>query len=190
MQAPPRAAAWSHLDARRGFEVVTFGRTATGWEVEGCTAAVEAGTPWAVDYRISLDDAWRTRAAMVTSLSPLGRRALLLEADGQGRWRIDGRPASELDGCLDVDLESSAMTNCFPMRRLALPVGAYAGAPAAYARAPDLGVVRLEQTYRRMPDDGARRFDYASPAFGFTCVLVFDETGLVVDYPGIAARVA
>jgi hypothetical protein len=41
-----------------------------------------------------------------------------------------------------------------------------------------------------MPDDGTRRFDDASPAFGFTCVLVFDETGLAVDYPGIAARVA
>lgn len=49
---------------------------------------------------------------------------------------------------------------------------------------------RLERTYRRMPDDGTRRFDDASPAFGFTCVLVFDETGLAVDYPGIAARVA
>jgi len=29
----------------------------------------------------------------------------------------------------------------------------------------------------------------AAPAFGFTCTLGYDESGLVLDYPGIAVRV-
>jgi hypothetical protein len=36
-----------------------------------------------------------------------------LRADGDGSWVVDGRPAPQLDGCLDVDLESSSMTNAF-----------------------------------------------------------------------------
>ena len=51
------------------------------------------------------------------------------------------------------------------------------------------GFARLEQAYRRIADDGPRqRYDYAAPAFGFTSRLVYDESGLVLDYPGIARR--
>jgi hypothetical protein len=35
---------------------------------------------------------------------------------------------------------------------------------------------------------GRQRYRYAAPAFGFTCTLVYDESGLVLDYPGIAVR--
>jgi hypothetical protein len=58
-------------------------------------------------------------------------------------------------------------------------------------RALDLGVERLEQRYVRL-EDGAvgRRYHYRAPAFGFECRLQYDASGLVVDYPGIAVRVA
>jgi hypothetical protein len=88
-----------------------------------------------------------------------------------------------------VDLESSSLTNAFPVRRLGLPPGGRAEAPAAYVRALDLHVDRLEQRYVRIDDGtGLERYDYASPAFDFRCELVYDQAGLVIDYPGIAAR--
>jgi hypothetical protein len=44
-------------------------------------------------------------------------------------------------------------------------------------------------SYARLPDhSGRQRYRYAAPAFGFTCTLVYDESGLVLDYPGIAVR--
>jgi hypothetical protein len=51
-----------------------------------------------------------------------------------------------------------------------------------------LAVERLEQRYTRLPDDdaGRTRFDYWSP--DLQCELVYDESGLVLDYPGIATR--
>jgi hypothetical protein len=112
-----------------------------------------------------------------------------IEGDGAGAWLVDGAPAAHLDGCLDVDLEGSAFTNAFPVRRLALAEGARAQAPAAWVRAPGLEVERLEQRYARLPDAGGRaRYDYESPGVGFAALLVFDEHGLVIDYPGIAVR--
>lgn len=167
-----------------------FERDGAGYRVEGHTAAVEAGEAWSVGYAIVLDGAWRTRRARVWGRSAAGPRAVTIEADGAGRWRVDGAAAPLLEGCLDLDLESSSLTNAFPVRRLGLAIGGRADAPAAYVRALDRGVGRLEQSYVRVEDGGGRaRYDYASPSFDFACRLVYDEFGLALDYPGIAVRV-
>jgi uncharacterized protein len=187
----PATAAWQHRDARAGFEVVYFYPLAGGCRVEGCTAAVEEGRTWTVDYTITVDATWATRAARIAGRSASGSRSLRVAADGRGRWLVDGDRAPHLDGCLDVDLESSAMTNALPVRRMSLPVGGAARAPAAYVRALDLGVERLDQRYARITDDGGnQRYDYTAPAFGFAARLVYDRSGLVLDYPGIAVRAA
>jgi len=189
--APPAAAAWQHHEARLGFEVAYFEPARHGYEIRGSTTAVEDGQAWIVSYVISLDRTWTTRSAEVTGQAVAGIRQVRLEADGQGQWRVDGQPAPGLDGCLDIDLESSAMTNALPVHRMSLAVGARASAPAAYVRATGLRVERLEQDYARASDeDGRQRYDYAAPAFGFSCRLLYDDTGLVLDYPGIAIRAA
>ena len=185
----PTSAAWRHRGARDGFEVAYFEVLDRGCRIEGMTTAIEDGVTWAVEYSIDLDETGATRGARIRGRSAAGSSSALLEADGAGRWLVDGGPAPHLDGCLDVDLESSAVTNALPVRRMGLAPGARAAAPAAYVRAVGLAVERLEQTYLRAPDEAARqRYDYAAPAFGFTCRLVYDESGLVIDYPGIAVR--
>jgi hypothetical protein len=185
---PPENAAWRHHDAREGFEVVFLHSREDGYRVEGHTAAVEAGEAWAVWYVIALDSGWVTRAAQVWGRSASGARELTLQADGAGGWRINGVAAPHLDGCPDVDLESSALTNAFPVHRLGLAIGQEADAPAVWVRAIDLTVERLEQHYVRVGD--GERYDYAAPGFGFESQLSYDEFGLVLDYPGIAARAA
>ncbi|WP_199431285.1 putative glycolipid-binding domain-containing protein [Qaidamihabitans albus] len=182
----PERAAWTHQSARSGFEVVFFRPIDTGYLLEGSTTAVEDGQAWIVDYRIALDAAWATRRARVTGRWSGGSGSTLLETDGPGHWRVDGEPAAHLDGCLDVDLESSAVTNALPVHRFGLHVGMEGSAPAAYVRALDLSVERLEQEYRRIDDEGPyQHFDYRAPAFDFACRLVYDESGLVVTYPAL-----
>ena len=188
---PPRYAAWQHDEVRNGFEVVFLRSDDHGCRLEGDTAAVEQDVAWAVRYDITVDPDWMTRSARVWSRTSSGPHEVSLEVDGAGRWRVDDVPAGHLDGCLDVDLESSSLTNAFPVHRLGLEVGQAAEAPAAYVRALDLSVERLEQRYVRLDDDGRRqRYRYTSPAFAFECELVYDESGLVLEYPGIAVRAA
>lgn len=82
------------------------------------------------------------------------------------------------------------MTNALPVHRMGLLIGARASAPAAYVRALDLSVERLDQDYVRTADEGRhQRYDYTAPVFDFACRLVYDTSGLVLDYPGIAVRV-
>jgi hypothetical protein len=177
----PSFAVWRHLGSRDGFEAVFF----AGSSVFGHVAAVEAGEPYGVRYEIHLDERSHTRRAQVWGRSRGGAYTVELEADGEGHWEVDGAVRPELDGVLDVDLEASSLTNAFPVRRLALAAGEAADAPAAYVRSLDGGVERLEQRYERI---GERRYDYRAPAFDTHCELVYDEFGLVIDYPEIAVR--
>ncbi len=189
MRDLPASAAWRHVGARDGFEALFIERGDAGYRFAGHTTAVEEGVAWSVGYVIVVDSTWRTRVE-VACRSAAGQRATVLVGDGSGAWSIDGRAAPALEGCLDVDLEASAFTNAFPVHRLGLAVGEDAEAPAAYVRAPSLAVERLEQRYARLPDEGGRRrYDYEGPAFGYRDVLVYDEAGLVLDYPGLAERV-
>lgn len=185
----PASAAWRHRGLRQGFESVFVRRHGAGYRFDGHTAAVEAGDVWVVRYQIIVDERWATRSVTVAGWSADGEREARLEADGSGRWEVGGVPAPELDGCRDVDLESSACTNTMPIHRLDLRVGRSTPAPAAYVRALDLRVERLEQEYARLDDDGVRhRYRYRAPDLDFEALLVYDASGLVLDYPGIATR--
>ena len=187
----PAVAAWRHVVAHEGFEVLFPCREGDDYVFEGHAAGIEDGVPWAFRYEIRADAGWATRGARVWSRSAAGEHELRLVGSGAGSWTLDGLAAPELDGLVDVDLEGSAFTNAFPVNRLQLAVGESSEAPAVYVRVPDLRVERLEQEYARLPDDGPRlRFEYASLAFDYRAVLVYDEHGLVVDYPGIAVRAA
>jgi uncharacterized protein len=187
--SPPSTAAWQHREARSGFEVAFFQAVESGWVIDGTTTAVEDGQTSVVTYSIELDAAWLTRRAHIEAKTVSGSHETRLESDGAGRWLVNGAPAPDLNGCLDVDLESSAMTNTLPVHRLDLPTGAQATVPAAYVRALDVNVERLEQIYLRITDEGTHhRYNYSAPAFGFTSCLVYDENGLVLDYPGLALR--
>jgi hypothetical protein len=179
-QLPP-AAVWRFVGAVDGFEVVFTGRH----HLRGYTSAVENGVSYAVRYEIRFDDRWHTREAHVISDTVAGHHETILQSDGQGRWTVDGLQAPHLDGLIDVDLEASACTNALPVHRLEMPLNEVVASPAAYVRALDSTVSRLEQTYQRLD---AHRYAYTSEDGTFHAVLRYDPTGLVLDYPGIATR--
>lgn len=186
---PPRAA-WRHDGAGDGFEVTFFRpRPVGGVRLSGHTTSVEEGRPYVVRYEIEVDERWHTVRAQAWGWSDEGAHEATITSDGAGHWRVDGEPRPDLDGTYDVDFDSSACTNTLPVHRQALAVGEGADAPAVYVRWPDLRVERLEQHYRRVPDEGGRlHYDYESPRFGYAGRLAYDAHGLVLDYPGIARR--
>jgi hypothetical protein len=187
----PAFAAWRHRGGRVGFEVVFVRDDATGLRFEGSSTGVEAGQAWATEYSVTVDAQWVTRRVSVSVRSASGQREVRLETGGPGEWLVDGAPAPELTGCVDVDLESSVFTNALPVHRLHLPVGGEADVPAAFVRAFDLRVERLDQRYLRLDDEGGQqRYGYAAPRFDYTGRLGYDSSGLLLEYPGIAERSA
>lgn len=186
----PTSAAWKHIDARDGFEVVFLDEHHLGHRLRGHTTAVEDEQAFSVQYLISVDDSWTTRSVRLWGHTRKGSLERRLESDGRGRWQIDGIDAPELDGCSDIDLEASVCTNMLPVHRLRLAPGQEADAPAAFVTAIDLNVVRLEQHYVRLEQaQGGQRYGYQAPALDFRCTLDYDDAGLLVTYPGLADRV-
>ncbi|MEX0152997.1 putative glycolipid-binding domain-containing protein [Microbacterium sp. LMI1-1-1.1] len=188
LQRLPQGAAWSHRGARDGFEVAFFRPLGSGYRISGHTSADEDSTRWSVGYEVEVDAAWTTTRVRATTLTEGGERDVALRCDG-GRWSVDGEFRPDLDGCHDVDFESSAVTNTLPLHRLALGEGVGVDVPAVFVRADDLRVERLEQRYTLLARSAdSLTFHYASTTFGFACKLRYDGAGLIVDYPGIAVR--
>jgi hypothetical protein len=183
----PAAGAWRLLGAYDGFEVVRFATHGRGTVLTGTTVGVEEGIPWSIHYVIEVGDDWHVRRASATDHAG---HQLEIEADGAGSWLVNGEQHPQLKECLDLDFEASVVTNTLPVHRLSLRVGEEGESSAAYIRTIGLGVERLDQTYRRLADDGGMlAFDYRSPRFGYRDTLHFGTDGLAVDYPGIGVRV-
>ncbi|MFJ3404534.1 putative glycolipid-binding domain-containing protein [Promicromonospora sp. NPDC090134] len=188
----PPVSAWTHTGVRAGFEVLFAGPTADGLVLRGHTTAAEGAEAWSVGYRIDVDHRWRTREVRVEALTAAETLRVTLERvddPGGTRWLVDGEPDDRFDDCVDVDLESSAVTNTLPVHRLDLRPGRACAAPALFVRAGDLSVEPIEQEYRlREHTPDVLSLDYTAATFDFACVLTCDASGLVLEYPGIAVR--
>ncbi|SMH38199.1 hypothetical protein SAMN06295885_1463 [Rathayibacter oskolensis] len=172
-----------------GFEVAFFAESSGGHRMTGHTTAVEGSSSWSTGYDVALESTWATRSVRATTLGPGGLARLVLIRRSESSWSVNGDVRADLDGCVDADLESSAVTNTLPIHRLDFTPGEPVDVPAAFVRAEDLRVERLEQTYTLVGETcQGIVFHYESSTFGFECELRYDVTGLIVDYPGIAVR--
>jgi hypothetical protein len=189
LTTPPSGASWTHAGARAGFEVAFFEDLSAGHRVTGQTTARESSALWSVGYDVTVDRSWRTVAVQASSLTAAGEYELTLTLDSAGRWTVNGEVRPELDGCFDVDFETSAVTNTLPLHRVEFVKGVGVDVPAAFVRADDLRVERLEQRYT-LVEAGPEQilFRYESSTFDFSCDLRYDSAGLVVEYQGIAIR--
>lgn len=185
----PDGAAWTHLGDHHGFEVLFSAGSDGPPRLRGHTTAREGSSLWAVGYDITLDAQWQTRSAQVTGSTRRGAESVVLTRLDGDRWEVDGTHRPELDGCVDVDIESSAVTNTLPIHRLDFASGQSTEVPAAFVRAEGLGVERLEQRYTLIAVEAAGfRFRYESTTFDVACELTYDRAGLIVHYPEVAAR--
>ena len=142
-----------------------------------------AGTePFEIDYDVRWETDWRTRV-LEYRLSPERRYMILFAADA--RWTVDGMRRVDLDGCLDVDLWPTPLTNTLAIRRILAEGRTEATSRVAWVDAFEGTVAAREQRYTRLAPD---RWRFESLDDGFSAELVVDEEGFVVEYPGFFTR--
>ena len=181
-----RVLAWQRTDENVGHSIARVERLPDGWVCHGSEVIAGPGATLACGFRVQLDASWATRTVEVWSMSRAGERRLRLTVDVGGRWWRDGTRVPDLDGCIDVDVAATPLTNTFPINRLAgLAVGASATSSVAWVDVPDLSATRVDQTYERLADRLWRYSDQRHGAFE----LSVDDDGLVIDYTGFASRV-
>ena len=160
-----------------GTEYCVVGKESGGWSLSGTVARLMREGAMAATYDIRTDTGWRTKEAHIEQLSE-GRYTRVTLDVRRGRWFVDGRERFDLEGCVDIDLGASPVTNTLPIKRNRIRVGSKVDLTAAWVRFPTLEVTPLKQSYERV---GARRFIYKSTT-GFKAELELDGHGLVKRY--------
>lgn len=179
--SPTASFFWRKLD-HPGHDSCRLFKLTGGWRLSGAAVFLHGRRACHFVYDVITDAAFRTRSAAVSGY--LGKRQLELRirSTGAGRWRVDGVPNAGVAGCIDVDLGFTPATNLIAIRRLALPVGEHAQAPAAYLTLPSLRLTTLPQRYERT---GRGEYAYEAPSVGYRGTLKVAASGAVIDYPGL-----
>lgn len=176
-QRPEQLIVWRREDGP-GHDACGLWTDGDGWQLRGTAVFVFADIPCWLDYAVYGDRLWRTRRASVTGW--WGHQAVNLQITAhEGGWQLNGEHQPAVDGCTDVDFSFTPATNLIPLRHLGLPVGAEAGAAAAWLNFPNERLVRLEQVYHRVADT---TYDYRVPALGFAARLDVSPAGFVTHY--------
>jgi uncharacterized protein len=196
MTLPPSSRPAAHpgsraLILRRVFdngstEFASFSQVDDGFLLTGTIVAVHESEPLEVKYRIECHPDWRTRLVWVEQRRGLEHSALVISQDDLAKWAAQGATIDSLNGCLEVDLELTPITNTLPINRLRLGIGQRAEIVAAWIRFPSLEIVRAHQSYERLK---AKIYRYRSLASGFTADIEVDEDGLPIRYEGIWERI-
>ena len=182
----PLSARWRPV-AAEGREHLDLRRADDGIVIDSVLIGGRGGVPYGCRYVLRLAADWTVRRF---DLETTDGRSLRLRADGKGRWTDgDSAPLALLDGCIDIDLAGSPFTNTLPIRRAALAPGGPAEAfRMAYVPFDSLEPAVDGQEYRCLTAD--RLYGYQATDRSFAADLSVDEDGLVVDYPGLFARVS
>jgi hypothetical protein len=176
-----RWSAWEGFED--GVEHLDIRRHGSGIVASGIIVGTDEDSCYGLTYDLVVDEAWRVRDAR---LRLTAGRDLHLESDGQGSWRMNGRPRPDLQGCIDIDIEATPLTNTLPIRRLSLDRGQSAVIQVAYIRVPSLAVEPSGQRYAVMEPGSLYRFE--SLGNGFRADLPVDGEGFVMNYPRLFRR--
>ena len=166
-----------------------------GWEI---VATPSVG--YALRFRLIVGPDFVARALEIDADGPRGLRRLSVRRNPKGAWWADGKRRPDLDGCLDVDVAATPLTNTPTIRRLALPPGGAADVDVAWVDVPALTISVLRQRYEHLVSSSAppaaadpgERPDidrYAFAAGAFRAILTVDPDGLVADYEFFAERI-
>jgi hypothetical protein len=172
---------WRRLD-QPGHDVCRLERIGENWQIDGGAAFRHAdGRLAQLHYRVRCDRAWHTQWGTVRGW--LGGEAIDLSIvrDAHG-WKLNDVPVPEVGHCVDLDLGFTPATNLLALRRLHLPAGEAADAPAAWLDLDSGALSELAQRYERRSETA---YWYAAPRLDYAAMMQVTPDGLVRVYPGL-----
>lgn len=140
-----------------------------------------------VDYQIKTTQNWETKFVNIKTQLNNQIHSLSLEGNGQGNWLMNGKMAEQFAGCMDVDIALSPFTNTLPINRLKLEDHESHPISVIYLDLLALETKPLFQKYTKITPTA---YHYENVPNDFEATIQVDESGFVVDYPGLFARTA
>jgi uncharacterized protein len=159
--------------------------------------------PYRLEYRLSTTDDYVTSRLVVQVRGNGWNRAIDLRRGASGVWTCTtfsegnhatlmppGGDMAAVQGALDCDLALCPLTNSMPvLRHGLLEHGGPVDFVMAWVSVPDLSVRPSIQRYRfGRRDEEKRIVRFETLDVTFIADILFDEDGIVLDYPGLAQR--
>lgn len=138
-----------------------------------------------VDYAVKANADWETLAADVDVVIDGKRFHVILEGDGKGSWTCDSKPSTEFQGCVDIDISLTPLTNTLPVRRLNLAIDETKQFRVLYLDVLNKTVKPVVQKYTRVARNSYR---FENVPNDFEAVIDVDDDGFVVTYPELFIR--
>ena len=136
-------------------------------------------SPFSLRYSWALDSDWRTRSLRI-DFTNAHERTINIERTGDDAWRVAGKEAPQLNGCVELDLSATPFCNGLAIRRLGGP----GDMRVAWINAADLSIAPSRQRYERLDARNWRYIDLGV-ARGFEAGLHLDGDGMVEHYEGL-----
>jgi hypothetical protein len=165
-----------------GHEACRMVYRARQWHVDGVAVFSYGEKPCQLSYAIRCGPTWETRSASVKGWVGNKRIQIRLNVDAKRHWSLNEIAIPQVSGCVDLDLNFSPSTNTIAIRRLELAPSEQQEIETAWLRFPSFTLEALKQTYQRMGED---LYLYLSGGGHFAANLKVNQSGLVIDYPGI-----
>jgi hypothetical protein len=204
----PRTVAWSKGDPF-GAEIAVLERAGDRLKAEGVAIGSDP-EPYRLEYSLETGARFITTKVIVTSTGDGWSRKLDLRREpGSGGWSAEVEQHGEVDmpdaggdlatfdcrdgsvGALDPDLGLSPLFNSMPVLRHGLHEGGKANDfLMVWISVPDLSLHPSPQRYTHLETTLAGehvvRFEAVGDGEDFVADVLFDDDGVVLDYPGIA----
>jgi hypothetical protein len=161
--------------------------TEKGTEINSVIVGTYGSRIFKVEYRIRTNPRWETLFVEARSQHSDQFQYLRLESDGQGNWQSQGKPAPQFNGCMDIDISITPLTNTLPINRLKLFPGTSQEIQVVYLDLLEQQMVPARQKYSCLSKTS---YQYENVPNDFEAVITVDELGLVVDYPRLFVRKA
>ncbi len=165
-----------HSNELQSAEHAVVEKVGHGWALSGWVALPVAGSPGHLEYEVTFSESWTVECADISGWSGTTPMSQRLE-HRDGTWTVNGEARPDLEGCGDVDLGWTPLTNLIPIRRHDVEVGSSFEVQAAWLRFPEFVVEANRQRYTRL---AINRWRYESGPYDFD--LVVDANGLVLRY--------
>lgn len=159
--------------------------TQAGVEVNSVIVGLYGADIYRITWMLKTNINWETELFELKITTKNKTSADIYEHDTKGNWTKNGNPATELNGCLYIDIALSPFTNTLPINHLEPAIGETQTIKTIYFDILEEETKPLSQLYERLSDT---QYRYQNIPNNFEAIITVDEAGLVVDYPELFER--
>lgn len=158
-----------------------------GAEITSTIIGSYEGKLYKVEYHIRTNAHWQTVLLELTSHVNNKPLTIKLEGNGKGNWTYNGKEAEQFRNCIDVDIAVTPFTNTLPIRRLQPEQDQPQEIQVIYCDLLNQVIKPVRQKYTRLSNN---EYHYENIPNDFEATIKVDDSGLVIDYPGLFVRTA